>query len=69
MKALTILSCVVITVCSCSSVQPWDKAILAKPQMALDDNPVTAGLEDHTYFSKESSSGGRGFGGGGCGCN
>ena len=25
--------------------------------------------DDHIYFSKEASSGGRGFGGGGCGCN
>jgi len=31
---------------------------------ALDDS-----LGDHIYFSKEASSGGRSFGGGGCGCN
>jgi hypothetical protein len=30
---------------------------------------VLAAFDDHTYFSKEASSGGRGFGGGGCGCN
>jgi hypothetical protein len=26
-------------------------------------------IDDHIYFSKEASSGGRGFAGGGCGCN
>jgi hypothetical protein len=35
----------------------------------LTPDPVEAGLDDHSYFSKEASSGGRGFGGGGCGCN
>jgi hypothetical protein len=28
-----------------------------------------AAIDDHIYFSKEASSGGRGFAGGGCGCN
>ena len=26
-------------------------------------------LDEHIYFSKEASTGGAGFGGGGCGCN
>jgi hypothetical protein len=37
--------------------------------MALNADPLQAAFEDHIYFSKEASSGGRGFGGGGCGCN
>ena len=53
----------------CATVEPWQREQLAKPEMALDGNAVTAGLDDHIYFSKESSSGGRVFGGGGCGCN
>ena len=28
-----------------------------------------AAIDDHIYFSKEASSGGRSFAGGGCGCN
>ena len=55
--------------CSSMGVQPWERDILAKPEMALTSSPVTAALDDHIYFSKEASSGGRGFGGGGCGCN
>jgi hypothetical protein len=37
--------------------------------MQLDGKAVDRALDDHIYFSKEASSGGRGFGGGGCGCN
>ena len=55
--------------CSSLGVEPWEREVLAKPEMALTSSPVTAALDDHIYFSKEASSGGRGFGGGGCGCN
>ena len=55
--------------CSDLGVKPWERDILAQPQMQLISDPVEAGLDDHIYFSKEASSGGRGFGGGGCGCN
>ena len=64
--AATMLLC-----CGCSSmgVEPWDREILAKEEMQLTSDPLEAALDDHIYFSKEASSGGRGFGGGGCGCN
>lgn len=55
--------------CSSVGVNVWERDILAKPQMQLDTNPTDRSLDDHIYFSKEASSGGRGFGGGGCGCN
>ncbi len=35
----------------------------------LDTNRADAAIDDHLYFSKEASSGGRAFAGGGCGCN
>lgn len=57
------------TGCSTIGVRPWQRDILAKPEMALDANPVDGAIDDHLYFSKEAASGGRGFGGGGCGCN
>ncbi|WP_420429469.1 DUF4266 domain-containing protein [Algiphilus sp.] len=53
----------------CVTVQPWERDRLAQPAMALDADAITDGLDAHIYFSKESASGGRGFGGGGCGCN
>jgi hypothetical protein len=55
--------------CSSMGVESWDRDILAKDEMQLTSDPLEAALDDHIYFSKEASSGGRGFGGGGCGCN
>lgn len=55
--------------CTAARVAPWDRDVLAREDMQLDAYPVDASLDDHIYFSKEASSGGRGFGGGGCGCN
>jgi hypothetical protein len=63
---------VILLVCSgCSSmgVEPWDRDILAKDEMQLISDAAEAATDDHIYYSKEASSGGRGFGGGGCGCN
>jgi thiol-disulfide isomerase/thioredoxin len=50
-------------------VRPWQRGILARDDMRLDFDPLDLATDDHIYFSKEASSGGRGFGGGGCGCN
>ena len=60
---------VLISGCSQMGVPPWDRDVLAKEEMQLTSDPLEAALDDHIYFSKEASSGGRGFGGGGCGCN
>jgi hypothetical protein len=54
---------------SCSSVSPWERGILAKPEMAWEPDPLIGELQEHVYFSKEGSAGGYGAGGGGCGCN
>lgn len=55
--------------CANLGVQPWERDVLARPEMSLDAYALDAAIDDHIYFSKEASSGGRGFGGGGCGCN
>ena len=55
--------------CSSMGVEPWDRDVLARVDMQLVTDPLEAATDDHIYFSKEASSGGRGFGGGGCGCN
>lgn len=55
--------------CSSVGVEVWERDVLAKNEMQLDSESVDRALDDHIYFSKEASSGGRGFGGGGCGCN
>lgn len=55
--------------CSSMGVDPWDRDVLAREDMALVVDPLEAATDDHIYFSKEATSGGRGFAGGGCGCN
>lgn len=55
--------------CSSLGVKPWERDLMAKPDMSLGANGIDDALDDHIYFSKEASSGGRSFGGGGCGCN
>ncbi|HEY5101949.1 MAG TPA: DUF4266 domain-containing protein [Steroidobacteraceae bacterium] len=68
---LTILLGLMLAACGCSTlgVKPWQREILARPAMALNAEPIDAAIDDHIYFSKEAASGGRSFGGGGCGCN
>lgn len=67
--AVVIASALAATGCSNLGVKPWERDLLADPDMQLTVSSVDAGLDDHIYFSKEATSGGRGFGGGGCGCN
>lgn len=55
--------------CASLGVEPWERDLLAKEEMALDSEGIDNGLDDHIYFSKEATSGGRSFAGGGCGCN
>jgi len=68
---LFLLTAITVSLSACSSlgVEPWERDLLAKKEMALTSSPVDAALDDHIYFSKEASSGGKSFGGGGCGCN
>ncbi len=59
----------VLMLSACTTVQPWEKDLLAKPSMALVADDLEIYLDEHIYFSKEGSTGGQGVGGGGCGCN
>lgn len=64
-----ILTTVGVSGCSSLGVKPWQRDVLAREEMQLDSDPLDAAIDDHLYFSKEASSGGRSFAGGGCGCN
>lgn len=55
--------------CASFGVKAYDRDLLARDDMRLDANPVDAAIDEHLYFSKEASSGGRSYAGGGCGCN
>jgi hypothetical protein len=59
----------IASACSQIGPPPWEKDLMARPEMQLTSYAPLSAAEDHVYFSREASSGGRGFAGGGCGCN
>ena len=63
------LGTVLCSGCSSLGVKPWQRELLSRQDMQLDGNGLDDAIDDHVYFSKEASSGGRSFAGGGCGCN
>lgn len=70
MKPIIFLSLtVILSGCANMGVDPWDRDLLAQKQMQFNAEPMNDGYTEHIYFSKEGSSGGNGFSGGGCGCN
>jgi hypothetical protein len=50
-------------------VQPWQKGMLARPEMTFGGDSLDLKNTEHVYQNRESASGGAGVGGGGCGCN
>ena len=55
--------------CSSLGVTPWERDLLARDDMLMNADALDLAYDEHIYFSKEASSGGQGFAGGGCGCN
>ena len=55
--------------CVSLGAKPWNRDLLARQSMALNDHPQVTAFHDHIYFSREGAAGGRTFDGGGCGCN
>ena len=53
----------------CTTVKPWDREMLSRPDMAFTADALETARRDHVYFSKEATPPGGGGGGGGCGCN
>ncbi len=69
-SAILLVACLGgLTACSTLGVRPWQREILSQPEMQFDNRDLELVMDDHFYFSKEGTSGGRGFAGGGCGCN
>ena len=67
--ALCALLAVSCSACAAIGPKPQDKDLMARHEMQLNPYPLEVAADAHIYFSKEGSSGGRGFAGGGCGCN
>lgn len=69
LAATALISALLGSGCSSARVQPWERAALADYTMRPDRDPLQNAMTEHIYFSREASSGGRGVGGSGCGCN
>ncbi len=67
-KSIAII-CTALLCNACSTVQPWQKGQLAKPEMSFASDRLESRFAAHIYSSKEAASGGASVGGGGCGCN
>lgn len=75
-RLLALLSLTVLTslFSGCASadlvrVKPWERATLADYTMRPDRDRLNTAMAEHTFFSRETATGGRGVGGSGCGCN
>ena len=68
---LRLVSALILTALAsaCTHVEPWQRGTLAKPHMALDPDPVTGVMRQHSFTSREAASGGTSAAGGGCGCS
>ena len=72
-KILRVMAALCITAalagCAATPVQPWERGHLARWDMRWDPDRAQTAMSEHTYFSKEGSTGQIGAAGGGCGCN
>jgi hypothetical protein len=62
-----VLLAVMASGCAMQKVEPWDRELLARPEMSFAS--PDGELRGRTYQSKEGSSGGGGAAPVGCGCN
>jgi hypothetical protein len=74
MKKCFLLAALSLSLSGCAMlevepVKPWEKGHLARPEMALEAEPLLGNYRRHVQFSKEAASGEVSASGGGCGCN
>lgn len=67
--ALALLAASLAAGCAAARVKPWDRDLLAQPEMRFVPCPMISAIDQHIYFSKEGATAGADVGGGGCGCN
>lgn len=71
MKIIRLVLCLAAasSAISCTHVKPWERGHLADYTMRPARDPLTDSISEHVWFTREAFAGGRGVGGGGCGCN
>ena len=68
-KSFCILIGLTLSLTGCVNVKPWQREALSDYTMRADRDPLGTAQAEHIWFSREEANGGRGVGGGGCGCN
>jgi len=58
-RGAALLAVAALAGCSTIGIKPWERDILARPEMQVDHRAHDQAIDDHIYFSKEASSGGR----------
>lgn len=53
----------------CADVAPWERDVLARPQMAPEPQPLRSALRSHVQASREAALSASRAEGGGCGCS
>jgi hypothetical protein len=64
-----VVGLVVVLSTGCGTPSAMEKAALGRYEMRADRDLLDDVFAEHVYFTREAASGGRGVGGGGCGCN
>lgn len=67
--SVSILASLLLVATGCVTVSPWEREVLARPDMSFEGNRTVSAAEAHSADTREGSAGGMGSGGGGCGCN
>jgi len=67
--AICLAAALMLGATGCQNVKPWQRGALADYAMRADRDPLGEAQSDHVFFSREEAAGGKGVGGGGCGCN
>ncbi|WP_284617842.1 DUF4266 domain-containing protein [Aquabacterium humicola] len=52
----------------CATVEPWDRGVLMKPQMASDPQPMRSAWRAHVENSRQAAPAARAAEGAACGC-
>lgn len=69
LHSLAVLATAAACLSGCANVKPWERGTLSDYTMRADRDPLAVSQAEHVFFSREAAFGGRGVGGGGCGCN
>jgi hypothetical protein len=69
LAAAVVAGALLLTGCGTPVPQRQYGRYLGDLTMRPDRDPAGLALTEHMFFSREAATGGRGVGGGGCGCN